>query len=181
MSIRKYTSTKQIERLKKEYDYKKEKISGYNRISLGNGSITFRSEFEFNLAVLLDYNNIDFEYESQDEYILYHRNQKWNKHFERFGLTREDMVAVHHLYLPDFALKGEYENILLEPKGQFSQTDRTKMIKIQEQNKDKKIMMVLQSPNNKVTPKLKAHEWCEKHNIYYCTIENVVEKIKEIK
>lgn len=181
MKIRKNVTTAKIERLKNTYNYTKSKQRSANRIILGDGELTFRSEFEFNIAILLDHYNIDFEYESQEEYLLYTKKAKWNKHFERFGLTKEDMSDVHHLYLPDFSLKGDYDGILLEPKGHFSQQDRTKMINIVNQNKDKKIIMVLCSPRAKVTTKLKAEEWCDKHKIEHCTIEKLYEKIKEVK
>lgn len=177
--MKKHSSTKLIEALKKNYTYEKQKMRSAWRIVLGDGDFIFRSEYEFNIAVLLDHHNIEYSYEEDKDMILWKKKEKWNKHYERFGLTKDDMNDRHHLYHPDFRI--EDSNIYIEAKGYFSQEDRTKMILVQKTNPDKVILMCLQSPNAKATTKLLAWEWCEKYGIEWTTIENLTTDINELK
>lgn len=173
------SSTVLIDRLRNNYDYQKKKIQSAYRITLGSGEneIVFRSMFEFNIAILLDYLQIEYEYEDPQGHMLYVKSAKWNKNFEKFGLTRDDMANVHHLYMPDFFLP---DNVFLEVKGHFSQEDRAKMLRVVKQNKDKRIIMVLQSPQARATSKLLSWEWCEKHEIEWCSIKNLKETLTDL-
>lgn len=170
-----------IESLKRSYNYSKTKMRSSNRVavSLKNGDdVNFRSMFEFNIAVLLEYKNISFSYEKPEDVMLYFKQEKWDHRYEKFGLTKDDMNINHSLYFPDFKINNS--NIYLEVKGHFSSVDRTKMILVQKHNPDKKILMVLQNPRAKATTKLLAFQWCEKHNIEWCSVTNVLEKIEEL-
>lgn len=67
-------------------------------------------------------------------------------------------------YLPDFKLKN---GIYVEAKGKFVASDRTKHIWLKEQHPDKRIVIIFQNANVKLSKKSKTSygDWCSKNNI----------------
>lgn len=65
-------------------------------------------------------------------------------------------------YTPDFVLPN---GIIIESKGRFTATDRTKMLLVKEQNPGLDIRMVFQNPNVKLTKGSKTTygDWATKH------------------
>ena len=55
--------------------------------------------------------------------------------------------VVNHLYTPDFELPN---GIFIEAKGYLSKDDRSKMIKVRQQNEEMDIRFVFQAPENKI-------------------------------
>lgn len=69
------------------------------------------------------------------------------------------------VYIPDFRLPN---GILVEAKGLFDSTDRTKMLRVKQSNPEADIRFVFMA-NNKINPKSKTRysDWCEKHGFKY--------------
>lgn len=84
-----------------------------------------------------------------------------------------------HVYTPDFILDG----VILETKGRYDLDDRKKMLLVTKQNPDKRIVMVFQNPNTKLTKKSKTTyaTWCEKNGIEWCTFKTLESKLPKIK
>ena len=70
-------------------------------------------------------------------------------------------------YTPDFFLTDL--NIIIETKGNFKSTDRSKILAFIEDNPDLDFRMVFQR-NNKLRKNAKSRysDWCEKYKIPYC-------------
>ena len=66
-------------------------------------------------------------------------------------------------YTPDFV--DVDDSVWYELKGRFTAADRKKMRWVKASYPDKRIVIVLQSPNNKLTKSAKSTyaEWCEKY------------------
>lgn len=99
----------------------------------------FRSKFEKEL-----YNNArgQLDYEPQDSHLRYNKPAK---------------------YIPDFRLPN---GILIEAKGYFTSSDRTKMLRVRDQNPTVDIRFVFQRAGNKLTKAKKSKtysQWCEQH------------------
>lgn len=71
-------------------------------------------------------------------------------------------------YNPDFTLS---ENVYLETKGFFRDSDRRKILEVIKQHPDKKIVMFFQDSSVKLRKrgKMTYADWCDKHGIqWYC-------------
>lgn len=67
-------------------------------------------------------------------------------------------------YIPDFRLPN---GVLIECKGRFTSTDRTKMLRVREQNPGIDIRFVFQRANNRLTKSKNSityWQWAERHN-----------------
>lgn len=103
----------------------------------------FRSKFEKNV-----FNECKgkIEYEPKDARLNYNRPSK---------------------YLPDFRLPN---GILIETKGRFTSTDRSKMLRVKEQNPHVDIRFVFQRANNRLTKAKNSKtywQWCEQHGFQW--------------
>lgn len=74
-------------------------------------------------------------------------------------------------YLPDFIK----DNTILETKGRFTAPDRAKMLRVAQQNPDKKIILVFQNPNIPIKKGSKTTivEWAEKNGFTWTTLEEL--------
>ena len=97
-----------------------------------------RSSFEATLVSDLEFRGLDFEYEPKDNHLTY-------------------MLE----YIPDFRLPN---GILVEAKGYFDPTDRTKMLRVKQANPEADIRFVFMA-NNKINPRsaTRYSDWCDKH------------------
>lgn len=71
--------------------------------------------------------------------------------------------TIAHKYTPDFV---DYDNkIIYESKGFFKASDRQKMKAVRKDNPGWRIVMILQSPNNRISKKSKTTYawWCQKN------------------
>lgn len=120
---------------------------------------TKRSGYEDKVAENLELNNLDFGYE--DVTVEYVTKRK---------------------YKVDFSFKN---GILLESKGYFKSSDRTKHLRIKEQNPDLDIRFLFQADNWLTSKKSSRYsDWCKRHGFKYHvspTGEIPKEWIKEIK
>ena len=105
----------------------------------------YRSRFEMDFATFLEMNNVNYDYESQK--IKYTPKTK--------------------TYTPDFHLL-DY-NILIETKGQFVTSDRTKHLLIREQHPDIDIRFVFQDARKKLYKGSKTTyaDWCNKYSFVF--------------
>ena len=101
-----------------------------------------RSTYEHTLTEYMKSEGLPFEYEPKDGHLSY-------------------MLA----YKPDFRLPN---GILVEAKGYFDSTDRTKMIRVKKANPEADIRMVFKY-DNKINPRSKNRysDWCKKHGFKY--------------
>lgn len=101
-----------------------------------------RSTFEDSLTRDMEVRGLQFEYEPKDGHLGY-------------------MLE----YFPDFRLPN---GILVEAKGFFDSTDRTKMLRVKMANPEADIRFVFMA-NNKLNPKSKSRysDWCEKHGFQW--------------
>ena len=97
-----------------------------------------RSTFEASLVSDMEARGLAFEYEPKDAHLGY-------------------MLE----YIPDFILPN---GIIVEAKGWFDSTDRTKMLRVKRANPEKDIRFIFMA-NNKINPKSKTRytDWCLKH------------------
>ena len=101
-----------------------------------------RSTFEANLCSDMDSRGLTYSYEPNDAQLGY-------------------MLE----YIPDFMLPN---GIIVEAKGWFDSTDRTKMLRVKQANPTRDIRFVFMS-DNKINPgsKLRYSDWCTKHGFKY--------------
>tara|TARA_B100001123_G_C15290418_1_gene1017259 strand:+ start:1820 stop:2176 length:357 start_codon:yes stop_codon:yes gene_type:complete len=104
----------------------------------------FRSKFEKRIAHALESAGAAFEYES----------------------IKIPFVKNHH-YTPDFVLSN---GVILEAKGRFIASDRTKHLLIREQNPEFDIRFVFQRAKNRINPRSKTTYagWCDRHGFLWC-------------
>jgi len=104
---------------------------------------TFRSKFEKNTALSLREEGVDFEYETMR--IKYKR------------------MAV---YTPDFIFPN---GVIIEAKGYFKPSDRTKHILIKQQT-DYDIRFLFQNAYNRLTKNSNTTyaEWCDRYGFLWC-------------
>ena len=91
----------------------------------------YRSKYEANIAKDLKARRIKFEYETVK--IPYYLSKKGRCKFCSSGV-----VFVHKVYTPDFIIGS----IILEAKGRFTSSDRTKMLAAKEANPSLDIRML---------------------------------------
>lgn len=77
-----------------------------------------------------------------------------------------------HTYTPDFQLSLTK---FVETKGLFSAADRSKHLKVREQNPQLKILFVFQNPYQRLTRKSTTTyaDWCDKHNFKWIAADNM--------
>ena len=105
----------------------------------------FRSGFEQEVSLQLEANDVEYEYEK--EWIKYEVARK---------------------YKPDFVLSN---GIVLEVKGRFTGSDRSKHLMIKKQHPDRDIRFVFMVDNT-LSPAsdTRYSEWCDKHGFQYCFV-----------
>lgn len=116
---------------------------------------TFRSEFEWLVAVDLYERKVPFEY----EVVELPANQDVYKGMcQTCGSTKVSSVR---RYTPDFLLPG---GILVETKGKFSSQNRTKMLAVKESNPDEDIRMLFMRNNYLTKKKAGTYgDWCDRN------------------
>lgn len=100
----------------------------------------YRSKFEARVASALERAGAPFDYESL-----------------KLTYTRECV------YTPDFILPN---GIVIECKGYWVPSDRTKHLRVRENNPDIDIRFIFQNAHNTLSKKSKTTyaQWCDKHN-----------------
>ena len=86
------------------------------------------------------------DYEPQDSHLSYNKPSR---------------------YIPDFRLPN---GILVEAKGYFTSADRTKMLRVRDQNPSYDIRLVFQRANNKLTKAKNSRtywQWAEQHGFVW--------------
>jgi len=134
-----------------------------------------RSKFEERLAASLTKRGIPYEYETlQLEYYTKVRKGKCSKCGAQRG------VIQGHIYTPDFILsKGQtsstrsessssgnvHQQLIIEAKGRFTSSDRTKMKAVKEEHPELDIRFVFMG-NNKIhkNSDMRYGDWCDKYN-----------------
>jgi len=107
----------------------------------------YRSNSEYNTALVLIKNKIDFQYEPDPISYVWTEDKR---------------------YIPDFVLPN---GIILEVKGRFMLEDRKKHLFIRSQyGTDYDIRFVFDNPNRKLYKggKMTYADWCDKHGFLYC-------------
>ena len=109
----------------------------------------FRSKLEERVADLLSNLGISYEYEST--IVPY---------------------VIHHNYSPDFLLPS---GVFLECKGYWAPEDRRKIKAVKKQNPDIEILMVFQSPYNRISKSSKTTyaQWCDRHGIRWSSYQEI--------
>lgn len=77
-------------------------------------------------------------------------------------------VVVHNRYTPDWVLLPQH--IAVEAKGQFSPTDRQKMLHVQAAHPTLDLRLVLQHPHTRLSRASATTyaTWCDKHGFPWC-------------
>lgn len=103
----------------------------------------------------------------------------FHKKFPHMEYEREVLNYIKpvtkHKYTPDFfdPNTGTY----YETKGRLDAPDRKKMLYVTAQHPDKRIVMVFENPNVKLTkrPTSKTYaQWCERNGIEWTTLKELV-------
>ena len=115
----------------------------------------YRSKYEANIAKDLKTRRIKFEYETVK--IPYYLSKKGRCKFCSSGV-----VFVHKVYTPDFIIGS----LIIEAKGRFVSSDRTKMLAAKEANPNLDIRMLFMRDQWCTKKKRKRYsDWCNDHNI----------------
>ena len=116
----------------------------------------FRSGLEQDNAKLLEGYNVDYEY-------------------EKFKIK---FTAKPRTYTPDFRLSN---GIIVEAKGRFIPSDRTKHLLVKEQHPELDIRFVFSNSNQRLskTSTQTYGGWCERHGFLYANGLIPVEWMKE--
>jgi hypothetical protein len=115
----------------------------------------FRSKFEERFAALLVAMGVEFEYEKhQLEYSA--PVGKYRAYCADCGSKN---LMRKGWYTPDFYIPAT--GVIIETKGRFTAADRRKMLAVQEDHPDERIVMVFQSDNklNKRSQR-RYSDWC---------------------
>lgn len=89
-------------------------------------------------------------------------------------------VVVRRRYVPDWV--SEDDQLIVESKGKFTPSDRTKMLAVIAAHPEKDIRMLFMRDNWLTRKKLEKYsDWCTKHNIKYAIGEFPKEWIKDFK
>lgn len=76
-------------------------------------------------------------------------------------------------YIPDFTLSN---GVVVEAKGRFTSTDRTKMLRVKLENPNVDIRLLFQRANNRLTKSpnsLTYWQWAEKHGFPWAEGERI--------
>jgi len=105
--------------------------------------IRFRSNFEKTIALSLEREGVPFGYET--------------KHLK---------YLKEHTYTPDFILGN---GIIIEAKGRFMASDRTKHLLVRKYNPDLDIRFLFMNAKNRLSSKSKTTyaQWCEKYGFLW--------------
>ena len=115
----------------------------------------YRSKYEANIAKDLKARRIKFEYETIK--IPYYLSKKGRCKFCSSGV-----VFVHKVYTPDFIIGS----LIIEAKGRFVSSDRTKMLAAKEANPNLDIRMLFMRDQWCTKKKRKRYsDWCNDYNI----------------
>jgi len=115
----------------------------------------YRSKYEANIAKDLKARRIKFEYETVK--IPYYLSKKG-----RCSFCSSGVVFVHKVYTPDFIIGS----LIIEAKGRFVSSDRTKMLAAKEANPRLDIRMLFMRDQWCTKKKRKRYsDWCNDHNI----------------
>ena len=115
----------------------------------------YRSKYEANIAKDLKARRIKFEYETVK--IPYYLSKKG-----RCSFCSSGVVFVHKVYTPDFIIGS----LIIEAKGRFVSSDRTKMLAAKEANPNLDIRMLFMRDQWCTKKKRKRYsDWCNDHNI----------------
>jgi hypothetical protein len=103
----------------------------------------FRSNFEKTIALSLEREGVPFGYES--------RHLKYCK---------------EHTYTPDFVLTN---GIIIEAKGRFLASDRTKHLLVRKYNPELDIRFLFMNARNRLSSRSRTTyaEWCDKHGFIW--------------
>lgn len=116
-----------------------------------------RSKLEKEVAKHLRQNKVKFEYEPKD------------------GKLKYTVPASNHTYTPDFVIDG----VVYETKGYIrTLAERKKYVLVQQQNPDKKVVMVFQNPNLPIRKGSKTtyRAWFEKNGLKVLSVEEFLRK-----
>ena len=94
----------------------------------------------------------------------YLRSLKVKFTYEKMKIKWQDLR--HRTYTPDFVLDN---GIIIETKGRFIPSDRSKHLRIREQHPDLDIRFVFSNPNARLYKGSKSTyaSWCEKYGFKY--------------
>jgi hypothetical protein len=108
----------------------------------------------------------------------YLRSLKVKFTYEKMKIKWQDLR--YRTYTPDFVLDN---GIIIETKGRFIPSDRSKHLRIREQHPDLDIRFVFSNPNARLYKGSKSTyaSWCEKYGFKYAKEKIPVEWIKERK
>tara|TARA_R100001460_G_scaffold47467_1_gene85244 strand:+ start:12551 stop:12922 length:372 start_codon:yes stop_codon:yes gene_type:complete len=108
----------------------------------------------------------------------YLRSLKVKFTYEKMKIKWQDLR--YRTYTPDFVLDN---GIIIETKGRFIPSDRSKHLRIKEQHPDLDIRFVFSNPSAKLYKGSKSTyaSWCEKYGFKYAKEKIPVEWIKERK
>ena len=108
----------------------------------------------------------------------YLRSLKVKFTYEKMKIKWQDLR--YRTYTPDFVLDN---GIIIETKGRFIPSDRSKHLRIREQHPDLDIRFIFSNPNARLYKGSKSTyaSWCEKYGFKYAKEKIPVEWIKERK
>jgi len=117
----------------------------------------YRSKYEANIAKDLTDRNIKFDYETIK--LPYFISKKG-----KCSLCTSGIVFVSKTYIPDFIIGS----LIIEAKGRFVSSDRTKMLATKEANPNLDIRMLFMRDQWCTKKKRKKYsDWCNDHNIKF--------------
>jgi len=106
----------------------------------------------------------------------YLRKLKVKFHYEKLKILWQDLRQ--KTYTPDFVLEN---GIIIETKGRFISSDRTKHLMVKQQHPELDIRFVFSNPNAKLYKGSKKSygDWCEKNGFLYAKEIIPIKWIKE--
>lgn len=100
------------------------------------------------------------------EFLVYSSTIKNNKNVKLKYETLKLPYVIEKYYLPDFVIEGT--DIVVEVKGYFRATDRTKMLAVKKANPNLDIRFVFPQDNKLFSrSKTRYSDWCEKNGFKY--------------
>jgi hypothetical protein len=118
----------------------------------------YRSRYEANIAKDLKAKGIEFEYETIK--VNYYLKKKGKCE----GCDNVNSIFVHKTYTPDFIMGS----MIVEAKGRFVSSDRTKMAQVVKENPSLDIrMLFMRDQWCTKSKKQKYSDWCNAHNIKF--------------
>ena len=116
--------------------------------------------------------------ELEERTAKYLRSLKVKFTYEKMKIKWQDLR--YRTYTPDFVLDN---GIIIETKGRFIPSDRSKHLRIREQHPDLDIRFIFSNPNARLYKGSKSTyaSWCEKYGFKYAKEKIPVEWIKERK